>query len=173
MRVVPYNPELTLKYKANINVERTQGGSAVAYLMKYAFKKAKEKEVFVASRDEAGRGDEMQNEIRAYMRARVVGSIEAAWNLFEFRHVRINPSIQALDIHLEGQIQVLIRNVRLSRSLKSSPLERYFQRPSRYHDLDYITYYETVRIYSNLPRSASQSEATIDDAITQTFVVKR
>ncbi|KAI0558603.1 hypothetical protein FGB62_199g01 [Gracilaria domingensis] len=111
LKVVPYNPDLTRKYKAHINVERTQGGRAVAYLMKYAFKPGKEHDVFITSResrrtDQRGSERELENEI-SYMRSRVVGAVEAAWNLFEFTHVRIDASVQALDIHLPGERQVL------------------------------------------------------------------
>lgn len=60
---VPYNPDLTLRYKAHIDVERTQGGGIVAYLMKNPFNDAKEQEVVLSSRDEAGTGDGMQSKI--------------------------------------------------------------------------------------------------------------
>lgn len=70
-----------------------------------------------SSRNEIGQEDEIQKEITAYMRAKVVGSVEAARNLFEFRHFRINSYFQALYIHLEGKRQVLIGNVRLPRTL--------------------------------------------------------
>ncbi|KAI0560136.1 Helitron helicase-like protein [Gracilaria domingensis] len=96
LKVVPYNPDLTRKYKAHINIERTQGGTAVAYPMKYAFKPGKKHDVFITSResrstDQRGSERELENDIRAYMRSRVVGAVEAAWNMFEFRHVRIVP----------------------------------------------------------------------------------
>jgi len=47
LRVVPYNRQLSKQFKAHINVERTQGGAAVAYLMKYAFKPSKPTEVHI------------------------------------------------------------------------------------------------------------------------------
>lgn len=65
----------------------------MAYLMKYAFKIAKEQDIVLLKHNEAGPWDELQNKIKAYMRARMIGSIEAAWNLFELRHVRIHSPV--------------------------------------------------------------------------------
>lgn len=104
----------------------------------------------------------MQKEVRAYIRARVVGYVEAARNMFEFRCLRINASVQPLYFHSHRHNKVLERKFRLPRFLKSSLLEIYFKRPSKYHDLEYMTYYETVRVYEKLPHSISKSEATID-----------
>ncbi|KAI0559822.1 Helitron helicase-like domain containing protein [Gracilaria domingensis] len=178
LKVVPYNPDLTRKYKAHINVERTQGGTAVAYLMKYAFKPGKEHDVFITSResrstDQRGSERELESEIRAYMRSRVVGAVEAAWNLFEFRHVRIDLCVQALDVHLPEERQVLVRNTRLPRSLKSSMLERCFKRPSEYSNLDYLSYYESVRLYDKLPRSIPERDASLDSGRPPKFIVDR
>lgn len=93
LKVVPYNADLTRRYRAHINVERTQGGGAIAYLMKYAFKPPKPTDVRVDTREErgsAGRNiarDNIRNDIRLYMRARVMGPLRLlgnCWSLDTF-----------------------------------------------------------------------------------------
>ena len=64
-------------FRAHINFERTQGGGAVAYLMKYAFKPPAPKEVRLQTRDDTRTEQPsssiiVQNDIRAYMQARAV-----------------------------------------------------------------------------------------------------
>ncbi|KAI0559299.1 hypothetical protein FGB62_159g05 [Gracilaria domingensis] len=158
LKVVLYNLDLTRKYKVHINVALTQGGTALAYLMKYAFKPGKEHDVFITSResqsaDQRGLERELENEIRAHTRSRVVGAVKAAWNLFEFRHVRIDPSVQALDVHPPGERQ------------------RYFKRLSEYSYMDYLSYYESVRLYDKLPRSIPERDASPDSGRPPKFVV--
>ena len=130
LKVVPYNPALTKMFGAHINVERTQGGGAVAYLKKYAFKPPAPKEVRLQTRDDTRTEQPssniiVQNDIRAYMQARAVGPVEGCWRLFEFRHVKIHPNVETRAIHLPGERTVLIRSPRLPRVLKSSTLEGY------------------------------------------------
>jgi len=162
LKVVPYNPKLTKRYRCHINVERTQGGGAVAYLMKYTFKPPKLHDVFVNSREES-RGassstaprnparDNIRNDIRLFMRARVTGAVEAASSLFEFRHVRIHPTVNAYTIHLDGERQMIIRNPNLpSEILNDSPLLRYYKRPASYSSLKFLDYMEKVKLTKNL-----------------------
>ena len=140
LRVVPYNPRLTKEFKAHINVERSQAGGAVAYLMKYTFKPPKPTTVQVRTFLEQGVQQQQQpeqqeqqqqgpqqeqqqqqqaqpqqeqslrNDIRLFKRARRIGALEACWRLFEFRNVTIYPSIEVYTIHLPGERSVLIRN---------------------------------------------------------------
>jgi len=100
---VPYNRQLTKQFKAHINVERTQGGGAVAYLMKYAFKPPKPTEVQIRTYEEAGQSEVVQNDVRDYMRARRTGSVEAAWRLLEFRKVDIKSKVEKYAVHLPGE----------------------------------------------------------------------
>ena len=107
------------------------------------------------------------------MSSRVLGAVQACWNLFEFRSVRITPTVIVLDMHLPGERNVLIRNTRLPRSLKPSTLERYFSRPSDYQEMDYMTYYESVKLYKKLPKSISEENARIDHANPPMYIVDR
>ena len=81
LKAVPYNPALTKMFWAQINVERTQGGGALEYLMKYSFKPPAPKEVRIQTRDDTRTEHPsssiiVQNDIRAYMQARAVGPVD-------------------------------------------------------------------------------------------------
>jgi len=151
LKVVPYNPRLTKEFKAHINVERTQGGGAVAYLMKYAFKPPKPTEVRIQSQtelspSEANSEATNQNDIREYMRARRIGSVEAAWRLLEFRNVAVIPKIEKYAVYLPGERKTILRNPNNPPILSTSPLERYFLRPSDYTHIDFLTYMEIAKL---------------------------
>lgn len=106
------------------------------------------------------------------MTARVVGAFEAAWNLFELRHVCVDKTLEKPDINLHEERQVLIWNRRLRRGLNSSQLERYFKRPSQYIDVKYVKYYETLFVYNKLRCSVPESESTQDGGSPRMYVVQ-
>ena len=169
LMIVPYNAKLTKRFRAHINVERTQGGGSVAYLMKYTFKVCIPKEVRVRTANEEPQANapQIRNDVRMYQRSRVIGAVEAAWNLFEFRHVRIKPNIEPYGIHLPGERTFLISNPNAPAGTKMSPLQRYFARPSEFVDMEFLTYYESVRLYDKLPRSLQgQADDILQDSGT-------
>jgi len=71
--VVPYNPALTKKYDAHINVEVVSSIKAVKYLYKYTFK----------GHDRADMELEV-DEITEHLNSRYFGPAEACWRLFSF-----------------------------------------------------------------------------------------
>lgn len=86
------------------------------------------------------------------MRARRVGATEACWRLFEFRNVYIHPTVEAYGIHLPGQRTFVLRNPRLAPTFSnSSPIERYFSRPTQCAHLDFLAYMETFNLRNSLP----------------------
>ena len=143
--------------------------------MKYAFKPAKSVDTTIITRSDNQSSTELrlENEVRAHMRSRVIGAVEASWNLFEFRMVRLSPTVTTLDLHLSGERVLLIRNTRLPPGLKPSNLERYFKRPSRYSNMTYMEYYESVKLYEKLPRSLSGSDVIQDHARPRNYIVDR
>lgn len=94
----------------------------------------------------------VQNEIRAYMRARVVGAVNAAWRLLQSLHVSITFTVEGLAIHLEGERTFLSQSPKqIHNASQPSILERYFEQPSVYVNLSYFAYYEKVRLYRSIP----------------------
>ena len=184
LRVVPYNPRLTREFKAQINVERTNGGGAVAYLMKYTFKPPKPTPVQMNTEQEKNAQQPQQgnnivrNDIRTYMRARRIGATEACWRLLEFRNVSISPSVEAYSVHLPGLRMHSIHNPNVSRgpvATQSSPLERYLLRPVQYGKNDFLTYMETFKLRKTLPKSLRADEANIPrhTGVPPYFLTKR
>lgn len=97
------------------------------------------------------------------MRERIPGAVEAAWNLFEFRHFKLHPTVQCLAIHLDGEKVFPISNPRIPQQVRnrSSTLERYFKRPSQYRSMAYLIHYENVILYDTLPRSLQSQSNTL------------
>ncbi|KAK3759177.1 hypothetical protein RRG08_028137 [Elysia crispata] len=91
--VVPYNPTLSLRFQAHINVEIVHSVQAVKYLYKYITK----------GQDEVllGFGEETENdEINRYVNARYISASEALWCLYGFEIHRKHPPVEKLPCHL-------------------------------------------------------------------------
>jgi hypothetical protein len=82
--VVPYNPYLCWKYKSHINVEACQGLNSLKYIHKYIHKGPDRATV---------QFDTGPNEIQQYISGRYIGSMEAAWRIFEFPRHEHAPSV--------------------------------------------------------------------------------
>ena len=93
-RVVPYNPYLSLRYNAHINVEVCGSVQAVKYIHKYIYKGGDRVTVRV---------DSEHDEIKRYLHGRYIGPTEAVWRLFEFGTHDEQPPVIHLDLHLPGQ----------------------------------------------------------------------
>jgi hypothetical protein len=92
--VVPYNPFLTMKFRAHINVEICATVSAIKYIGKYIYKGADRSTAELRT---------SPDEVDRYVQARYIGPTEAAWRLFEFPTHHEWPPVQKLPVHLEGQ----------------------------------------------------------------------
>ena len=99
--VVPYNPFLSLRYNCHINVEVCASPKAAKYLHKYINKGS----------DRASVGVEVEgqprDEIKEYEDRRSVGSCEAAWHLFGLPFTDRFPPVQALQVQLPNQQQIV------------------------------------------------------------------
>lgn len=91
--VVPYNPALTLKYNAHINVELCASVKSVKYIYKYVYKGG---DRTIAGVTEEGDEDD---EITTYVAARYLGSCEAAWCIFDLGMSDRHPSVMHLAVH--------------------------------------------------------------------------
>lgn len=94
--VVPYNPYLSTKYNAHINVEVCVSPMASKYLFKYVTKGADR----VMMRIETG---DSSDEIKEYQDRRSIGASEAVWRLMAFQISERAPAVYALRVHLENQ----------------------------------------------------------------------
>ncbi|XP_035221887.1 uncharacterized protein LOC118194792 [Stegodyphus dumicola] len=80
--VVPYNPYLSKKYNAHINVEVCSSIKSVKYLFKYVYKGHDAAKVVL---EESGDRTLMWDEIKCFLNARYVSAPEAAWRLYVWK----------------------------------------------------------------------------------------
>lgn len=98
--VVLYNPYLTKRYKAHINVKVCASVQAVKYIHKYIYKGGDRTSVQLQSEND---------EIKRYLQGRYIGPSEAVWRLFEFSLHEEFPPVIHLAIHLPGEQCVAFR----------------------------------------------------------------
>jgi hypothetical protein len=106
--VVPYNPYLTLKYNAHINVEICSTVMAVKYLYKYVYKGHDMAllEITNNSNEITSNTKEISNnlnEIKHYIDGRYLSASEACWRIFRYSMHREFPNVIRLAIHLPNQ----------------------------------------------------------------------
>src|ERR1700737_2005715 len=94
--VVPYNPYLSTKYNAHINVEITSAIFSVKYLFKYVYK-GNDRASMIVERE----NPEPVNEPKEYIDARYVSAAEACGHIFMFKMHGHDPTIVRLQLHLE------------------------------------------------------------------------
>ena len=95
--IVPYNPYLTKRYKAHINVEVTGSVKAIKYIHKYIYKGADRATLRVEDR---------MDEITMTLNGRVITPAMAIWNIFSYQCHEEKPAVKLLPFHLEGRHRV-------------------------------------------------------------------
>ena len=143
--VVPYNPYLSWRYKAHINVEVCASIQAIKYIHKYIYKGSDRTTLQVQSN---------QDEIKQYLQGQYIGPIEAIWRLFEFAMHEESPSVMHLAIHLPGQQPVYfakgadINTVRENMESACTTLMAFFQYNATYEDGRQYLYQEFPIYYT-------------------------
>ena len=97
--IVPYNPYLTLKYNAHINVEVCVLALAAKYLFKYVTKGVDRAMVRIE-------GEGFRDEITEYQDRRSIGASEAVWRMFKFFISERYPAVYKMRVHLPNQQMV-------------------------------------------------------------------
>ena len=104
--VVPYNPFLSLKYNAHINVEVVHSVSAVKYLYKYITKGSDHVMMRLSNGQER---DITNDEIESFVNARYISASEAYWRIYEFNIQYKYPPVSKLPLHLQDEQVVLFQ----------------------------------------------------------------
>ena len=111
--VVPYNPYLSRRYNAHINVEFCGSVKVIKYIHKYVYKGS----------DQATVALNMQNDkVARHLQGRYIGPTEAVWRLFEFPMHEEFPPVQKLSVHLEGG-QIVYFNPKLTKEAVQERIE--------------------------------------------------
>ena len=95
--IVSYNPYLSRRYEAHINVEVCATVKAVKYIHKYIYKVADRATVQI---------DGFDDEIARHLNGRYIGPTQAAWQLWEYPTHEEFPAVYPLPIHLPDQQSV-------------------------------------------------------------------
>ncbi len=109
--VVPYNPELLLKYDAHINVEVCASVKNIKYIYKYVHKGADMASVGVQQTDS-------QDEIKDFVTSRWITPSTATWSTFEFPRHGQHPPIERLAVHEENQQKITFHEGEEEKALK-------------------------------------------------------
>lgn len=92
--VVPYNPYLTRRFAAHINVEICTSIQAIKYVFKYIYKGSDRATVEI---------DNPIDEIKTYAKGRYIGPQQVWFELFCYRTHGAKPPVYRLPLHLPGQ----------------------------------------------------------------------
>lgn len=104
--VVPCNEELLLMFKAHINTEWCNITKAIKYLFKYVNKGVDRATILIENGTSANGDDE----ITTYLDCRYLSACESAWRIFQFDIQYRNPSVIRLQVHLEHEHSVTLRD---------------------------------------------------------------
>lgn len=127
--VVPYNPYLTLKYNAHINVECSTSLRFVKYIYKYIFKGFDCANVTITP---DGQSELRYNEITNFIDCRYVSAPEAMWRLRESKMHDRSHAVIRLPVHLPNQQRVIFEEgheeeALLAAQTGKTKLEAYFK----------------------------------------------
>lgn len=116
--IVPYNPYLSLKYNAHINVEVCSSVKSVKYIFKYVYKGHDAAVVKVMNGDEQGTLN--WDEIQSFLDTRYIASPEAAWRLQKHEMHNRSHAIERLPVHLPDHQGVIFEQGDEERCLKNA-----------------------------------------------------
>ncbi|XP_031103123.1 uncharacterized protein LOC116006774 [Ipomoea triloba] len=96
--IVPYNPQLLLKFDCYINVEVCATIKSVKYIYKYIYKGHDRVRMSLAD----NMSDYVIDEIKEYQNAQWISPPEAAWRIYGFAIAELKPAVIQLQVHLEN-----------------------------------------------------------------------
>ncbi|KAK7293775.1 hypothetical protein RJT34_16648 [Clitoria ternatea] len=120
--VVPYNPQLLLKYQAHINIKWCNQSTSIKYLFKYIHKGYDRiTATIVPSQTEDESFVQAIDEIKDYLDCRYISPCEACWRIFSFPIHNRTPVVERLYFHLPNEQAVYFNDYEDIDSLLSRP----------------------------------------------------
>ncbi|XP_020963329.1 uncharacterized protein LOC110264976 [Arachis ipaensis] len=108
--IVPYNPDLLLKYGCHINVEHTCQTSSIKYLFKYVRKGNDRVTASFYQTSGDGSSQQVVDEIHNYNDCRYISACEAAWRIFGYEIQLKEPAVIRLPFHLPDKQPVVFKD---------------------------------------------------------------
>ncbi len=146
--VVPYNPFLSLRYDAHINVEVVNSVQAVKYLYKYVCKGS---DRVIATLSNGEKKDITHDEVERHHNSKYIPASKAYWRLYEFKMANIYPPVYKLPLHLENQQLVYFQPEEAVKMASQPPpvtkLTAYFQLNQKSADSHHILYPDIYKYY--------------------------
>ncbi|XP_025616692.1 uncharacterized protein [Arachis hypogaea] len=105
--IVPYNPELLLKFGCHINVEYTCQTSSIKYLFKYVHKGNDRVTATLYNAGDLSEATQVVDKIRNYYDCRYISACEAVWRLFGYEIQKKESFVIRLPFHLEDEQPVI------------------------------------------------------------------
>ncbi|XP_057747773.1 uncharacterized protein LOC130966969 [Arachis stenosperma] len=105
--VVPYNPQLLMKYQAHINLEFYNKSNINKYLFKYINKGPDRVTATVRETYHVGESSQVVDEIKQYYDCRYSSPSESMWRIFAYDIHHRWPSVQRLTFQLPNQQHVV------------------------------------------------------------------
>lgn len=103
-RVVPYNPYLTLKYNAHINVEVSTSLQAIKCIYKYIFQGFDCANIAITSH---GQQIRRYDEISNYVDYRYISAPEAMWRILKNPVHENSHTVMRLEVHLPDRQRIM------------------------------------------------------------------
>lgn len=103
--VVPYTPQLIVRYQAHVNMEYCNKSNAIKYLFKYINKGPDR-----ATLEISGQGPMLIDEIKRYYDCRYLSPCEAVWRTFQFDIHHRWPPVQRLTFHLPNRQTIFFKD---------------------------------------------------------------
>ena len=147
--VVPHNRKLLLLWNGHVNVEFAGHVLLVLYLYKYIFKGPDRARVEIREQAD-GKQDEDRDEIKRYVYARYLSSMECMWTLLRYHtYPMSSPPVKCVTVQMPSQ---------LPEADEISDMLRYFHRPPQLHHLRFTELFARYRIDKALPRYAQAED---------------
>ena len=131
--IVPYNPYLTLKFQAHINVEICSSITAVKYLFKYVYKGHDKASIAIIPTNEQQINEEIKitdhDEIQKYIDSRYISAPEACWRIFGYEMSDRSPCVIRLTLHLPNEQMIYYipgEEIEALQNVKLNTLTAYF-----------------------------------------------
>ena len=121
--VVPYNPNLLLRYQAHLNIEWCNQSTFIKYLFQY-INKGYDRIIatLVPVQNNDGTTGQCFDDVKHYVDERYISSCEACWRIFSFQIHERSPTVKRLYFYLPSENSIIFEDDDDIEALLSKPI---------------------------------------------------